>query len=120
MLDQYCKNKIDYNSDIFSFATVIHELLYHQYPFDSKLSQINSYYKPISDDSSFFLEFIGSILKPFAKRASIEQLKNVLEQERKKIPKEPTSKNMSSGSTNQSKGSSIFSGLTQMISKLTT
>jgi hypothetical protein len=44
----------------------------------------------------------------------------MIENERKKIPKEPTTKNMSSGSTNQSKGSSIFSGLTQMFSKLTT
>lgn len=47
LLDQYSKYKIDYTSDLFSLATVLYELLYHQYPFDSKLSQINSYYRPI-------------------------------------------------------------------------
>jgi hypothetical protein len=44
----------------------------------------------------------------------------MLENERKKVPKELISKNMSSGSTNQSKNSNIFSGITQMFSKLTT
>jgi hypothetical protein len=94
--------------------------MYHHYPFDSKLSQINSYYQPASEDSSFFLEFTKLILKPYSKRSHLEHLKNLLENEKKKMPKEATSKNMSSGSTNQSKSSSIFSGLTQMISKLTT
>lgn len=44
----------------------------------------------------------------------------MLESERKKVPKEHHVKAMNSGSTAQSKGSSIFSGLTQMFSKLTT
>jgi len=43
----------------------------------------------------------------------------MIEAERKKVPKESTTKSMSSGSTAQSKGG-IFSGLTQMFSKLTT
>jgi hypothetical protein len=37
-----------------------------------------------------------------------------------KVPKDLNSKEMSSGSTNQSKGNTLFSGITQMFSKLTT
>ena len=44
----------------------------------------------------------------------------MIESERKKHPREQNSKSMSSGSTNQSKGNNIFSGLTEMFSKLTT
>jgi hypothetical protein len=44
----------------------------------------------------------------------------MVEAERKKVPKENNVKNMSSGSTTQSKSSNIFSGITQMLSKLTT
>jgi hypothetical protein len=45
----------------------------------------------------------------------------MIDLERKKQPKEANAKAMSSGgSTNQSKGNNILSGLTQMFSKLTT
>ena len=43
----------------------------------------------------------------------------MIDAERKKAPKEFNVKSMNSGSTAQSKGG-IFSGLTQMFSKLTT
>jgi hypothetical protein len=33
LLDQYSRNKIDYSSDLYSFAIVLYELLYQQYPF---------------------------------------------------------------------------------------
>ena len=109
-------------SDIFSFGIVLYELLYHQYPFDSKLSQINSNFNPISTDPSFFLELIGQMLRPYGKRASVAQLKVMLESERKKVPKGPASKttvNNTSAIKNKPSGN-IFSGLTQMFSKLTT
>jgi len=95
--------------------------LYHQYPFDSKLSQISSNFRPNSNEKSFFLEFITQALKPYPKRASIDQLRNMLENERKKVPKGPSNKSLSTGSSSQNKSSNtLFSGLTQMFSKLTT
>lgn len=67
LLDQYSKGRIDYKSDLFSYATVFYELLYHEYPFESKLAQINCNYKPIQEDS-FFKQFIQKLLQPYHKR----------------------------------------------------
>jgi hypothetical protein len=67
------------------------------------------------------LEFITKTLRPYSKRATIDQLKAMLENERKRVPKGQATKNAPSGSASQSKSSTnIFSGLTQMFSKLTT
>jgi hypothetical protein len=83
------------------------------------LAQISCNYRPFPDDS-FFSSFISKILKPYIQRESLENLKTMLEAERKKVPKELNIKSLNSGSTAQSKSGGIFSGLTQMFSKLTT
>lgn len=99
---------------------MLYELLYHEYPFDSKLSQINANPKPTPPDA-FMGGIISLLLQPYHKRPSLEVLLNLVESQKKKAPKEvSTSKNMSSGSTAQSKGSSLFSALGEMFAKITT
>lgn len=64
------------------------------------------------------------MLRPYGKRASVGQLKAMLESERMKVPKGPGPMSkavVGNSSASKSKPSgNIFSGLTQMFSKLTT
>ena len=91
LLDQYIKGRIDYKTDLFAFATVRYEQLYHQYPFESKLAQISSNHRPFPDES-FFALLISKLLKPYHQRESIENIKAMILAERMKVPKEHNAK----------------------------
>ena len=67
LLDQYIKGRIDYKTDLFGFAIVLYEMLYQQYPFESKLAQISCNYRPFPEES-FFTNFISKIFLPYHQR----------------------------------------------------
>ena len=67
LLDQYIKGRIDYKSDLFAFATVLYEMLYQQYPFESKLAQISCNYRAFPEES-FFSNLMSKIFLPYHQR----------------------------------------------------
>jgi hypothetical protein len=61
-------------------------MLFRQYPYESKLAQLNCNIRPLPEQS-FFTDLISRILQPYPYRASLETLRSLIENERKKVPK---------------------------------